>query len=113
MIVAIDECGSFAPESSDLSFFVAVHLRQRKTLLDLKRMQFMRWEHSLPSSLKNAKGEIKSSHVADDDLLRFAQEVVRAHPVVGISPYSMRGIDNPLSVVEKHRAVTKIGVSYG
>jgi hypothetical protein len=25
----------------------------------------------------------------------------------------MRGIDNPLSVVEKHRAVTQIGVSYG
>ena len=113
MIVAIDECGSFAPESSDLGFFVAVHLRQRKTLLDLKRRQFLRWEQSLPSSLKNAKGEIKSPHVADDDLLRFAREVVRAHPVVRISPYSMRGIDNPLSVVEKHRAVTQIGVSYG
>jgi hypothetical protein len=114
VIIAIDESGSFEPESDERSFFVAVHLRQRKTLYDLKRRQHEAWERSIPRSAKNAKGEIKGSALNDDDLLRFARQVVRSRPVIGITPYAVRGLDNPPKIVDKHRAVvetsTRVGV---
>ena len=65
-IIAIDESGSFGMGSTDRSFFIAVHIRQRKTFYKLKYCQFTEWECSLPKSLKNARGEIKSSSLSDD-----------------------------------------------
>ena len=113
VIVAIDESGSFAPESSTINFFVAVHLRQRRTLYELKNRQFLAWERSLPSSAKNPRGEIKSALLSDDDLLTFARSIICTMPAVGITPYSVRGSDNPSAVVEKHRAVALIGAREG
>jgi hypothetical protein len=113
VIIGVDECGSFAPESTERSFFVAVHLRQRKALFDLKRRQHEVWERTLPRSAKNAKGEIKGSGLSDDDLLRFTRKVVLSHPVIGITPYAVRGVDNPPEIVEKHRAVAEISTRAG
>jgi hypothetical protein len=113
VIVAIDESGSFAPESPTINFFVAVHLRQRRTLYELKRPQFLAWERSLPSSAKNPSGEIKSALLSDDDLFEFGRRVIGALPAVGITPYSVRGSDNPPAVLEKHRAVALIGAREG
>jgi hypothetical protein len=44
MIVAIDESGSFASSSVDRHFFAAIHLRQGKTLYEIKRGQCSAWE---------------------------------------------------------------------
>ncbi len=41
MIVEIDESSSFAPACMDRPFFAAVHLRQRKTLYDVKQRKFV------------------------------------------------------------------------
>jgi hypothetical protein len=113
MIIAIDESGAFDSESPSLNFFVAAHLRQRRTLYEHKRLQFMAWERSLPSSAKNPRGEIKSTLLSDADLHKFVEKVIRPLPVVGITPYSIRGIDNPRAVVEKHREVALIGTREG
>jgi hypothetical protein len=74
MIIAIDESGSFSIDSRYRSFFIAVHLRQRKTFYKLKCQQFKEWENSLPKVLKNPKGEIKSSSLSDDQLTRIIHE---------------------------------------
>jgi hypothetical protein len=110
MIIAIDETGSFGVDSSNRSFFVAVHIRQRKTLYKEKRYQFDQWEKSLPRSLKNSKGEIKSSSLSDDQLTEFARNVVCAHYHIGITPYCIRPSKNPDTIVEKHRKANLIGI---
>lgn len=79
MIIAIDETGSFNPDSKYRNFFVAVHIRQRKTLYKLKQRQFIQWESSLPKSLKNPKGEIKSSLLSDEQLIEFARNIICDH----------------------------------
>jgi hypothetical protein len=110
MIIAIDESGSFGAGLRDRSFFIAVHIRQRKTLYKLKRQQFVEWEGSLPKALKNPKGEIKSSALSDDQLTDFARRVICAHYSVGITPFTVRPSDNSESVIEKHRQVALIGI---
>lgn len=113
MIVAIDETGSFSPASSARSFFVAVHIRQRKTLYKQKQSQFIEWENSLPKKLKNAKGEIKSSLLTADQLTQFAREVVLSHYHIGITPCCIRPSRNPAAVVEKYLAVNLAGIREG
>jgi len=113
MIIAIDESGSFSAGSTHRSFFIAVHMRQRKTLYELKHRQFSKWEHSLPKSLKNPKGEIKSSSLSDDRLIEFARKVVCSAHFVGITPLTIRPLDNPQAVVDKHRTVNLIGIREG
>jgi hypothetical protein len=113
MIIAIDESGSFSIDSKNRSFFIAVHLRQRKTFYKLKCQQFNEWENSLPKVLKNSKGEIKSSSLSDDQLTDFARRIVCAHYRVGITPFTVRPSENPESVIEKHREVALIGIREG
>ena len=110
MIIAIDESGSFGIDSSDRSFFVAVHIRQRKTLYKEKKYQFIQWEKSLPRNLKNSKGEIKSSSLSDDQLTEFASNVVCSHYYIGITPYCIRPFQNPEWIVDKHRKGNLIGI---
>jgi len=113
MIIAIDESGAFGTGSTDRSFFTAVHIRQRKTLYRLKQRQFSGWEHSLSKALKNAKGEIKSSSLSDEQLTDFASQVVCAHYFIGITPFAICPSDNPESVVDKHRTVNLVGIREG
>jgi hypothetical protein len=113
MILAVDESGSFAQDSGRLSFFVMVHLRQRKTLYKSKRAAFERWQRTLPASLKNAKGEIKGSALSEEHLEGFARQVMRAHPQVGITALAIRPSENPPAVVEKHRTVQLTGIRDG
>jgi len=110
MIIAIDETGSFNADSADRSFFVAVHIRQRKTLYKAKRHQFTQWEDSLPRSLKNAKGEIKSSLLSDEQLTEFVRRIICDHYFIGITPYCIRPSQNAEAVVEKHRMANLIGI---
>lgn len=105
MIIAIDETGSFNANSFDRSFFVAAHIRQRKTLYKMKNDQFMQWENSLPRSLKNAKGEIKSSLLSNEQLTEFVRRVIYAPYFIGVTPYCIRPLKNPRPVVEKYRTV--------
>jgi hypothetical protein len=113
VVIAIDESGSFPAGSKERHFFAAVHLRQRKTLYKLKQRQFTQWEATLPRSLKNAKGEIKSAGLSDDQLADFARKVMCAAYYVGVTPFSIRPADNPGTVLEKHRAVALIGIKEG
>lgn len=113
MVIAIDESGSFAEGSNIRHFFTAVHLRQRRTLYKLKQNQFLDWESSLSRSLKNARGEIKSSVLSDDELMDFAHRVMCADPYVGLTPFSIRPTDNPKDIVDKHRAVQLEGIREG
>jgi hypothetical protein len=113
MLIAIDESGSFAPESPLFDFFVAVHIRQRKTFYKQKRMQFEQWENKLPRSLKDTKGEFKGSALSDEQLTEFVRRVIRAHYLVRITPVTIRATNNPPTVVDKHRAVVLIGVRDG
>lgn len=113
MIIAVDESGSFAARSSDRHFFVAAHVRQRKTLHKLKRQQFLSWERSLPRNLKNPKGEIKGSALSDAQLAEFARKVVCSTYYVGITPYAIRPSENPEAIVEKHRGVMVRSIEAG
>ena len=113
MVIAIDESGSFATDSKTRHFFAAVHLRQRRTLYKQKQGQFSDWERSLPRSLKNAKGEIKSSVLSDDELTNVARNVICSHYYVGVTPYTIRPADNPTAVVDKHRSVALVGIKEG
>jgi hypothetical protein len=113
MIIAIDESGSFAPDAKERHFFSAIHLRQRRTFYKLKERQFTDWEMSLPRTLKNAKGEIKSSSLSDDQLSEFARVVLCGQHYVGVTPFAINPTDNPKSVVEKHRAVALVGIQEG
>jgi len=113
MIIAIDESGSFSANSSERHFFVAAHLRQRKTLYKLKGQQFLSWEHGLPGTLKNPKGEIKGSRLSDEQLAEFARKVVCSTYHVGITPYAIRPSENPEAVIEKHRAVMVRSIEAG
>jgi hypothetical protein len=113
MILAVDESGSFELGSPKLSFLVTVHIRQRKTLLKSKQAAFEKWERALPPSLKNAKGEIKSSSLSGKHLEAFAAEVIRSHYRVGITPLAIRPSENPLSVVEKYRSTQVMQIRDG
>src|ERR1700680_2646760 len=114
MILAIDESGSFDLGSTKLSFFVTVHIRQRQTLHKSKQVAFEKWERALPPSLKNAKGEIKSSSLSGQHLETFAAEVIRGgHCRVGITPLAIRPSENPLSVVDKYRSTQAMQIRDG
>jgi hypothetical protein len=113
MIVAIDESGSFALGSTGLHFFAAVHLRQRKTLYDIKQHQFSDWEAGLPRSIKNAKGERNSSALSEQQLSDFARRVICQQPYVRITPYAFSPAINPSAIVEKHRAVIVMEIHRG
>src|SRR5688572_21301840 len=113
MIIAIDESGSFEPASTKLNFFVAAHIRQRKTLYKTKRDLFASWVASLPRSLKNAKGEIKSSSLSDQQLEDFVAKIMITRPYIGITPVAIRPSDNPPAIVEKHRSIQMIGIREG
>lgn len=113
MIIAIDETGSFNGDSAGRSFFVAAHIRQRKTLYKMKQRQFIKWENSLPKSFKNPKGEIKSSLLSDEQLTDFARNILCGHFFIGITPYCIDPSLNPISVIEKHRSINLIGIREG
>ncbi len=113
MIIAVDESGDFSTDLQDRSFFISVHIRQRKTLYKLKKRQFFDWEESLPKKLKNSKGEIKSSSLSDQQLSDFAQRVVCSNKPIGITPFAIRPSHNPESVIAKWRHVHLTGIREG
>jgi hypothetical protein len=113
MIIAIDETGTFNESSTRLNFFIAIQIRQRKTLYRQKHDEFRSWEASIDRSLKNHKGEIKTSSLSDDQLFDFARRVMTGAVPVGITPLAIRPADNPLAVFDKHCAVKLIGIRAG
>ena len=80
MVVAIDETGDFKPNSIRYNFFTAVHIRQHNFLYKTKKDQFKTWETSLPKSLKDHKGEIKSNKLPDEYLEKFITEIILSKP---------------------------------
>lgn len=113
MLIAIDETGSPAVSSDRLAFFVAVHLRQRKTMHRMKQYAFEQWEASLPASLKNHNGEIKGKQLGEEELVRFAKQVIVPHPAILVTTVGLRPSANSAEVVEKHRAVQAEGIRQG
>lgn len=113
MIISIDESGDFREESSQRCLFVAVHIRQLRNNLDKKRTQFEHWEHSLPRSLKNHNGEIKSSVLSDDQLLAFSKDVLSADPIVGITAIGFQPSQNPKLIVDKHKLIEQAQINDG
>jgi len=105
MLIAIDETGSFGPTSGGFHLFVAVHFRRSGPRLERKYGQFLKWERSLPKSLKNHKGEFKGSALSDAQLLEFAQAIIGMAPTLGFTPVAIRPSDQPPDAVRKHRHV--------
>jgi hypothetical protein len=113
MIIAIDESGSFNPNSKNIAFFIGIQLRQRKSLYRSKYEKFQMWERAIPGELKNHRGEVKGAALTDQQLTEFAEEVLRAHPHIWITPVGIRPSENPVSVVEKHRYTQWVGIRKG
>ena len=103
MIIAIDECGDFEIGSTNLHFFVAVHIRQVRRNIRSNRRQFLRWERSIPDSVKNDKGEIKGSVLTDKRLEHFLNEVLCADPYIGVTPIGFVPQNNQECVIQKHK----------
>jgi len=113
MIIAIDETGDFSPKSKLYHFFSAAHIRTTKDKNDLAFNRFNKWEISLPPSLKNHKGEIKSSRLNEDQLYSFIEEVLVPDPPIAISTISFRPSENPYQIVNKHKRMQQIGINEG
>jgi hypothetical protein len=113
VIIAIDETGTFNESSTRLNFFIAIQIRQRKTVYRQKRDEFLGWESSIDRSLKNPRGEIKAAPLSDDQLLDFAQRVIASAVAVGITPLAICPTQNPPSVVEKHKSVKVLCIRKG
>src|ERR1700683_682184 len=113
MLLAIDESGSFGPAASDMHFFVALHIRQTGNLLEQKCAQFLAWERTLPTSLKNAKGEFKGSALSDAQLHDFALQVFGTPPGIGITPVAIDSGRQAAEIIRKHRHVSLVGIREG
>ncbi len=105
MIIAIDETGDLSPNSKRFNFFTAIRLHQKEALHEAKKKQFFDWERSIPSSIKNHKGEIKSSILDHEYLHNFVEQVVISDPTVGITPVCFIPKNNPIEVIEKHKSI--------
>jgi len=113
MIIAIDETGDFKTNLSKYNLFVAVHIRQLNELNKIKENQFLCWEKSLPKSLKNYKGEIKSEKLSDDDLEVFVDKIILSEPWIGITPTCLITKDNPENIVNIHKMSQLVGLNDG
>lgn len=113
MIIAIDETGSFHSGSTEMNFFVAAHIRQRKTLYKQKKFYFKEWEYTLPKNIKNSKGEIKSNKLSDERLTEFVKKVVCSHYYIGVTPLAIRPSKHDEPLIEKYKSVQHIGIVEG
>ena len=113
MIIAIDETGSFHSGSTEMNFFVAAHIRQRKTFYKQKKFCFKEWENTLPKNIKNSKGEFKSNKLSNERLTEFVRKVVCSHYYIGITPLAIRPSKNDETLIEKYKSVQHIGIIEG
>ena len=113
MILAIDECGDFRPNSNMYNFYVCAHVRESEEFYQIKKDQFKRWESSIDSSLKNHKGEFKSYQLSNDKLHEFLLNVVISDPIIGITPVCVKTSLNPREVIKKHKDLHLAGINNG
>ncbi|GAB6283733.1 MAG: hypothetical protein STSR0008_25360 [Ignavibacterium sp.] len=113
MIVAIDETGDFSPKSNFYHFMSAVHLQNTNGKYDLVYERFNEWENSLPKSLKNHKGEIKSSILNEEQLNSFIDKVLFREPIIIISTIRFNPTENPYQIVNKHKFMLQVGINEG
>lgn len=113
MIIAIDETGAFEAGSRKVHFFASAIIRSSSEPYIAIKNQFDDWESSLNPSLKSPQGEFKSSNLPDEALLRFVREVIISEPYVYIDAFRIRPSENPLEVIEKHKALQVHGIEEG
>lgn len=113
MKIAIDETGSFSPKSNYYHFLSAVHLRSTDNNSELILERFIQWEKTLPRSLKNHKGEIKSSSLSIDQLDSFIEQVIIPEPRIAISTIRFNPRENPYQIVNKHKQILQLGINEG
>jgi|GEM_PF-1028134 len=113
MIIAIDETGDFSPKSNKYHFFSAVHIANSENKDDLICRRFYNWESSLPASLKNHNGEIKSARLNELQLCGFVDEVLIPEPKIRISSISFIPVENPWRIINKHKFIPQLGINEG
>ncbi len=113
MKIAIDETGDFSPKSNHYHFLSAVHLQSRDNNIELIFDRFNHWENSLPRTLKNHKGEIKSSSLSIDQLDDFIEQVVIPQPRIAITTIRFNPRQNPYQIVNKHKQMQQFGINEG
>jgi len=113
MKIAIDETGDFSPKSYYYHFLSAVQLQSRDNNSELILNRFNQWEKSLPRSLKNYKGEIKSSGLSTDQLDDFIEQVLIPEPRITVSTIRFNPRENPYQIVNKHKQIQQFGINEG
>ncbi len=113
MKIAIDETGDFSPKSNYYHFLSAVHLRSTDNNSELILDRFNQWEAALPRSLKNHKGEIKSSSLSIAQLDSFIEKVLIPEPRISISTIRFNPRENPYKIVNKHKQIQQLGINEG
>lgn len=105
MIIAIDETGDFAPESENLSFFVAVLLEQHNKGLEVKKKQFDTWLATISKEKFNEKDEVKGSDLTDDELLSFVKSVYNNNPIVRMEVVCIQPNENTEELMQKFKDI--------
>lgn len=113
MKISIDETGDFSPKSNYYHFLSAVHLQSRDKSDELIFERFNQWENKLPSSLKNHKGEIKSSRLSFEQLDDFIEQVLLPEPRIAITAIRFNPKENPYQIVNKHKQIQQYGINDG
>ena len=113
MKIAIDETGDFSPKSNYYHFLSAVHLQSTGNNSELINDRFYKWEGALPRSLKNHKGEIKSSNLSINHLDAFIDQVLLPKPRIAISTIRFNPKENPYQIVNKHKQMQQFGINEG
>lgn len=101
MITGVDEVGNFGLGSSDLNYFVGVHIDQNQGRLAIKQSQFRLWEDGVPDKHRE-NGEVKGSLLSDDLLLSFHEQVLASDPKVLVSAVGTIPSQNTKAAVAKH-----------
>lgn len=113
MKIAIDETGDFFPKSKYYHFLSAVHLQSRDNNSEIIYERFNRWETSLPSSLKNHKGEIKGTSQNEEQLEDFIEKVLLPPPRIAITTIRFNPSENPHKIINKHKQMQQYGINDG
>jgi len=101
MITGIDEVGDFGLGSTDLNYFVGVHIDQNQGRLGIKHSQFRLWEDVVPVKHRD-NGEVKGRLLSDELLMTFHEQVLASEPQVLVSAVGTIPNQNTKEAVTKH-----------
>ena len=110
MIIAIDESGNFNPNSNEYHIFAAAHIQNRNGSLEIKKRQFENWEKTIPTSMKDKKGEIKGQKLGKVEIKNFIKNVVYQKPEIRFTYVSIIPNKNKKELINKHKQFETIQI---